>query len=77
MYKDFLTVEDVGIILGYKKSAARKAIADLNDELQEEGYRVVRGKINKKYFAKRYFLSEIDIDKTISEVFSNGLQANA
>ncbi|MBC1565078.1 hypothetical protein [Listeria booriae] len=77
MFKDFLTIEDVGKVLGYGNSASQKAIADLNKELQAKGYRIVRGKINKKYFAERYFLNVSDIDKTISEVWENELQANA
>ncbi|EUJ48696.1 hypothetical protein [Listeria fleischmannii] len=63
--KNFLTVSDVCILLDLKKSAAQKRIALLNEELSSKGYNIVKGRINKRYFAERYYLSEEEVDKKL------------
>ncbi|WP_439443641.1 ICEBs1 excisionase [Listeria aquatica] len=77
MYNDFLTIYDVGLILGYKRSASQKLIAELNKELEEKGYRFIKGKVNKKYFASRFFLTEKDINERLKEASELELQKNA
>ena len=50
MNEKFLTVNDVMQILGISKSAAYNIMRQLNNELKEKGYVVIRGKISRKYF---------------------------
>lgn len=48
-------VEDVMHILGCGRTKAQDVIRELNDELEEKGYRRwPKGKISKKYFNERY-----------------------
>ena len=42
-------------ILGISKSAAYNIMRQLNDELKEKGYAVIRGKISRKYFEERFY----------------------
>lgn len=49
-------VNDVSEIIGCSKSHAYKVIEKLNNELLAENYLVVRGKISRDYFFKRYNL---------------------
>ncbi|EUJ33124.1 transcriptional regulator [Listeria floridensis FSL S10-1187] len=76
MFNNFLTIKEVGIILGFKKSASQKVISELNAELRDKGYRTIQGKINKDYFAERYFLNVEDIEKMLKESIDYELQTN-
>lgn len=53
--KRFLNAEDVSKVLECSKSHAYQVMRQLNDELVEKGYIVVRGKINAKYFNERIY----------------------
>ena len=50
----FYFVEDVMRLLGYSKSKSYKIIASLNRELEASGVCVCDGRVNKRYFDKRY-----------------------
>lgn len=50
----FYFVEDVMQMLGYSKSKSYKIIAALNRELEANGVCVCDGRVNKRYFEKRY-----------------------
>lgn len=54
--KLLFSVNDISEIIGCSKSHAYKVIERLNEELIAENYLVVRGKISKDYFYKRYNL---------------------
>lgn len=54
----FYFVEDVMAMLGYSKSKSYKIIASLNRELEASGVCVCDGRINKRYFDKRYGFTE-------------------
>lgn len=54
----FYFVEDVMRLLGYSKSKSYKIIASLNRELEASGVCVCDGRINKRYFDKRYGFTE-------------------
>jgi Mn-dependent DtxR family transcriptional regulator len=56
--KSYYTAEEVAEIIGVKKPTAYKKIQALNKELQAKGYITVAGKINRKYFNERSYLSE-------------------
>ncbi len=50
----FYAAKDIMAILQCSKTAAYKTIRELNEELQQQGYLVRRGLINKSYFHKRF-----------------------
>ncbi|MDA1478047.1 ICEBs1 excisionase [Bacillus changyiensis] len=52
--KEFYTVDDVQGILGIKQAKAYNIIRKLNKELENEGYEVIKGRINKTKFESRY-----------------------
>ena len=58
MEKIFYTADDVMRILCIGKSQAYEIIAELNHELQAMGYRTCRGRINGRFFDKRYCYKE-------------------
>ena len=53
--KSYFTVNDVIEILGVSKSKAYKVIREMNDQLAEEGYLIVAGKVPRNYFEKRWY----------------------
>lgn len=52
----FYRVEDVMRLLGYSRSKCYKIIAELNKELEANGYCTCDGRVSRKYFDKRYGL---------------------
>jgi len=54
----FYFVEDVMQMLGYSKSKSYKIIAALNRELEASGVCVCDGRVNKRYFEKRYGITD-------------------
>ncbi|MCY8013756.1 MULTISPECIES: ICEBs1 excisionase [Bacillus] len=52
--KEFYTVGDVQIILGVSRAKAYKIIRGLNEEMEEEGYKTLKGRVNKSKFDDRY-----------------------
>lgn len=57
----FYTKDDVKAMLDYSDSKAYQIIADLNKELKASGFLTRDGMIPKKYFDRRYGLTEPDI----------------
>lgn len=52
--KVFLEPAEVAAIVGVSMPTAYRIIRSLNTELQQKGYVVQIGKINKKYFEERF-----------------------
>jgi hypothetical protein len=52
-----LGVEDVMTVLGIKQSRAYSLIKKLNNELKEQGYIVINGRIPHEYLEERLKLS--------------------
>ncbi len=52
---NLLGVEEVMAILGLKNAKAYAVIRQLNDELSQKGYLVVRGKVPEKYLRERFY----------------------
>ena len=50
--KLFMDVKDVTKILEVSDGKAYEIIRMLNEELKQQGYMVVQGKVNTKYFSK-------------------------
>lgn len=57
--KSFMRVEDVAEELGISKSYAYKIVQRLNDELKEQGYITISGRVNAEYFRKRACYGEL------------------
>jgi hypothetical protein len=55
MRERFLQVEEMMDILGISKSAAYKIMREMNDELKEKGYSIIRGKVSRKYFYEKFY----------------------
>lgn len=49
------TVKEVEILLSVSYSKACKVVAELNRELKEHGFYVVRGRVSKIYFEEKFF----------------------
>ena len=52
-----LTVSDIMKILGISKSSAYRIIIELNEMLEVQGYRTIRGKISTKFFYENYYIT--------------------
>lgn len=48
--KNYLTADDVAKYMGISVSMAYKVIRKLNDEMKQQGYITVSGKVNRRYF---------------------------
>lgn len=55
MSTQMIGAEEVAKALNTSKGYAYKVIRKLNDEMEEEGMLVVKGKVSADYFAERYF----------------------
>lgn len=51
----YLTATQVMEILGVSRATAYKTIYELNEELQQKGYRIIAGKVPAKYFEEKYY----------------------
>ena len=51
--KNFLSATDVAEYMGVSIPMAYKIIRKLNDELKEQGYITVSGKVNRLFFEKK------------------------
>lgn len=49
----FIRANEVAEILGVSKSYAYKLIKKLNNQLKEQGYLTISGRINKQYFLEK------------------------
>ena len=58
-----IDVKEVQKILNVKQSTAYKVIRDLNKELQEKGFLIINGKVEKNYLLERYRLVENEYKK--------------
>ena len=55
MMKMYVTADEAAQILGVSRGYAYKIIRGLNNELKEKGYRVISGKVPKKYFEEKFY----------------------
>lgn len=52
----FMSAKDVATTLDVSMSKAYQIIRNLNDELKEDGYITVSGKISRKYFESKVMM---------------------
>ena len=65
--KVFLEPAEVAAIVGVSMPTAYRIIRSLNTELQQKGYVVQIGKINKKYFEERFGVTVDEISDQTSK----------
>jgi len=53
--KIYITAVELSEMLGVSSGHAYKIIRRLNQELKNDGYIVIAGKVPKRYFEKRWF----------------------
>lgn len=58
MSVEFMTAQDVAEILKVSKGHAYKIVKKLNDELKEQGYIVIAGRIPMAYLKQRCYSFE-------------------
>ena len=58
-----ISVEEIIEELGVSSSYAYKLIREMNKSLAEKGYRVVRGRISRKFFEEQFYGMNADQQK--------------
>lgn len=53
--KDYINAQELSKRLDISTSRAYRIIRQLNDELKEQGYLVIAGRVSTKYFEQRWF----------------------
>lgn len=53
--KQLLGATELAKILGMSKPYCYKVIANLNEQLEKDGYMTVRGKVSKVYFEEKFY----------------------
>lgn len=56
--KTFISVQEVAEELGVSKSYAYRVVKQLNEELKQQGYLTVAGRVNVQYFHKKVYYNE-------------------
>lgn len=51
----YYTAKDVEEMLGVSRGYAYKVVKKLNEELENQGYIVIAGRIPKKFFEEKYY----------------------
>ena len=54
----FLTALEIAKILNCSIARGYKTVRELNEELEEKGYKTMRGRTSKIYFERRFGLNE-------------------
>ena len=54
MHKIFMNAKEVQEFLEVSRTTAYQLIKEMNQELLSLGYRVQRGKVNRRYFMEKY-----------------------
>ena len=58
-----ISVEEIIEELGVSSSYAYKLIREMNKSLAEKGYRVVRGRISRKFFEEQFYGMNAELQK--------------
>lgn len=51
----FYFADDIAEILSVSRPTAYRIIRQLNEELQKRGYRIVSGRVPRRFFEERYY----------------------
>lgn len=66
MANQFMRAEEVAKELGISKSFAYKLIRQLNQELREQGFLTISGRINRDYFLERLYKTQKGVIRNVS-----------
>ena len=55
MEKIYITANELIDMLGISRAKAYNRIKEMNSELKREGYIVIKGKVPRAYFEKRWY----------------------
>ena len=80
--RTFITVKEIGEVLGVSESKSYGIVRDLNKELADKGYMVIPGRVSRKYFEERFYGVVNETEETemltlmaenvyVSEVYDN------
>lgn len=61
----FLNVNDVMKLFDVSKAYAYRLIIDLNKQLEEQGYRTIRGKVPRQYVLDCFYIKEDKLNVSI------------
>lgn len=53
--RTFITVKEIGEVLGVSESKSYGIVRVLNKELADKGYMVILGRVSRKYFEERFY----------------------
>lgn len=56
----YITANEIMGILGIGRSKAYEVVRQLNEELEKDGYNVIKGKVPVRYFQKKYYGCEMN-----------------
>ena len=63
--RPFLTSDDVMAITGYSRSQAYPILSELNRELDNHCYMTRRGCVPSRFFCKKYFVDEDQVEEVL------------
>ena len=66
MANQFMRADEVAKELGISKSFAYKLIRQLNQELKEQGFLTISGRINRDYFRERLYKPQKGVTESVS-----------
>lgn len=58
----YITANDIMEILGVGRSKAYEIVRVMNEELENAGYNIIKGKVPVRYFQKKYYGCEMKIE---------------
>lgn len=63
MRAQYITVDEVSVVLGISKSKSYQMIRSLNKELKDMGYITVSGKCPVQYFKQKFYGFQVNADE--------------
>ncbi len=58
----YITANEIMGILGIGRSKAYEIVRQMNEELEKAGYNVIKGKVPVRYFQKKYYGCEMNME---------------
>ena len=69
----YITANEIMEILGVGRSKAYEIVRVMNEELEQAGYNIIKGKVPVRYFQKKYYGCETSIEWIFSRQWKNPL----
>ena len=58
----FLNAKDIMEIFGVSRASAYRTINELNESLENKGYRTIKGKIPRKFLFENYYINDKEVN---------------